>query len=119
MYSINKIDLWDELKIISDSIPEKEWIKIPNDLSQNLKHYLYGCEKELEQNDLGQILNINLNVKENVMGKKVTSATSGAVTMATSGTITHPTSGTYTMSNNSNPGIFQRVWNWFRGLFKK
>ena len=29
-----------------DQVPEDEWNKVPSDLSYNLDHYLYGCEKK-------------------------------------------------------------------------
>ncbi len=33
---------------ISAQIPEKEWEKLPKDLSKNLDHYLYGLPKDEE-----------------------------------------------------------------------
>jgi hypothetical protein len=33
---------------ISAQIPREEWEKLPNDLSKNLDHYLYGSPKEEE-----------------------------------------------------------------------
>jgi hypothetical protein len=33
---------------ISAQIPREEWEKLPNDLSKNLDHYLYGSPKDEE-----------------------------------------------------------------------
>lgn len=36
----------DLLKTLARKIPQKEWDKLPNDLNDNLDHYLYGIPKE-------------------------------------------------------------------------
>jgi hypothetical protein len=33
------------LAAISDSVPKREWVKLPSDLSKNVDHYLYGSRR--------------------------------------------------------------------------
>jgi hypothetical protein len=40
--------IWDVIAEIGDSIPKEEWDKVPDDLSINLDHYLYGAPKDEE-----------------------------------------------------------------------
>jgi hypothetical protein len=35
--------LWQRIVEIGASVPEEEWAKVPEDLSKNLDHYLYGA----------------------------------------------------------------------------
>jgi hypothetical protein len=37
---------WEAIAEISNEIPLEEWEKLPQDLSKNLDHYLYGSPKE-------------------------------------------------------------------------
>ncbi len=37
---------WDIAAAVSASVPDDEWAKIPQDLSRNVDHYLYGHPKE-------------------------------------------------------------------------
>lgn len=39
---------WQRIIELGASIPEEEWKKVPEDLSINLDHYLYGAPKEEE-----------------------------------------------------------------------
>ena len=39
---------WEEVLEISASVPMEEWEKVPQDLSKNFDHYLYGHPKEEE-----------------------------------------------------------------------
>jgi hypothetical protein len=39
---------WERIIELGASIPEEEWKKVPEDLSINLDHYLYGAPKEEE-----------------------------------------------------------------------
>jgi hypothetical protein len=36
----------DLLNELAKKIPQKEWDRLPNDLNDNLDHYLYGVPKE-------------------------------------------------------------------------
>lgn len=38
--------IWEIIEEIGESVPGEEWAKVPNDLSKNLDHYLYGKPKE-------------------------------------------------------------------------
>ena len=40
--------LMEEIRKISESVPESELEKIPTDLSENLDYYLYGTPKKSE-----------------------------------------------------------------------
>ena len=40
--------VWERVVEIGARIPREEWEKVPNDLSMNLDHYLYGAPKEEE-----------------------------------------------------------------------
>lgn len=40
--------IWEVIEEISRSVPEKMWDEVPNDLSKNLDHYLYGAPKVSE-----------------------------------------------------------------------
>lgn len=40
--------IWERVVEIGAKIPLTEWEKVPNDLSMNLSHYLYGASKEEE-----------------------------------------------------------------------
>jgi len=37
--------IWEVIKEIGEAVPEEEWAKLPNDLSINYRHYLYGTPK--------------------------------------------------------------------------
>jgi hypothetical protein len=37
---------WQKLIILGQEIPEKEWAKLPTDLSRNFEHYMYGAPRE-------------------------------------------------------------------------
>ncbi|MBW4691537.1 MAG: bleomycin hydrolase [Lyngbya sp. HA4199-MV5] len=38
--------LWKQLVAIGNQVPEKEWAKLPTDLSRNFEHYMYGAPRE-------------------------------------------------------------------------
>lgn len=40
--------VWERVVEIGARIPREEWEKVPDDLSMNLDHYLYGAPKEKE-----------------------------------------------------------------------
>ena len=40
--------IWEIAEEISTSIPREEWAKLPDDLSKNLDHFLYGSPKQAE-----------------------------------------------------------------------
>ena len=40
--------IWKVVEEITASIPDKEWTKLPSDLSKNLDHYLFGTPKQTE-----------------------------------------------------------------------
>ena len=40
--------VWERVVEMGARIPREEWEKVPNDLSINLDHYLYGAPKEEE-----------------------------------------------------------------------
>ena len=40
--------VWEAVVEIGESVPDREWAKVPRDLSKNLDHYLYGAPKEEE-----------------------------------------------------------------------
>ena len=40
--------LWERISEIGAQVPAEEWAQVPNDLSKNLKHYLYGGSKDDE-----------------------------------------------------------------------
>lgn len=44
-YNPNTQPIWEIASKIGTSIPDKEWEKVPADLSKNLDHYLYGTPK--------------------------------------------------------------------------
>ncbi len=43
-------NIWEIAEEIFADVPDKEWEKLPTDLSKNYKHYLYGTPK-IEEND--------------------------------------------------------------------
>jgi len=38
--------IWDVIADVCKDVPEEEWDKIPSDLAENLRHYLYGEKKK-------------------------------------------------------------------------
>ena len=38
-------EIEDELAALAADVPESEWAKLPDDLTDNLDHYLYGTPK--------------------------------------------------------------------------
>lgn len=40
--------IWEIAAEIGASVPEEVWARVPDDLSMNLDHYLYGSPKEEE-----------------------------------------------------------------------
>ena len=40
-----KLPVWERVAKISAQISDQEWAELPNDLSKNLDHYLYGSPK--------------------------------------------------------------------------
>ena len=45
--------VWEEVLEIGASIPQREWEKVPTDLSINLDYYLYGFPKEEDKVQTG------------------------------------------------------------------
>jgi hypothetical protein len=45
----NARPFWEEVLEIGASVPMEEWEKVPQDLSKNFDHYLYGHPKEEEE----------------------------------------------------------------------
>ena len=41
-----KRPIWEIIVEIGKQIPDEEWAKIPDDVSINYKHYLYGAPKK-------------------------------------------------------------------------
>jgi hypothetical protein len=37
--------LLEMVSAITKEVPEREWERVPADLSKNVDHYLYGCKK--------------------------------------------------------------------------
>jgi len=44
-YAITAKPFWKLIEEVRNSVPEKEWIKVPEDLSKELDHYLYGRKR--------------------------------------------------------------------------
>lgn len=45
-YDYSARPIWEEVEDIGKSIPLEEWKKLPDDMSINLDHYLYGAPKK-------------------------------------------------------------------------
>lgn len=44
--AVNPLKLEDDLLALARTVPAREWAKLPNDLNENLDHYLYGSPKK-------------------------------------------------------------------------